>query len=288
MSRSRLMVALVLGLLPGTSVVAQEMNVEVIPLKHRLVQDVLPMIQPMLTPGATATGMGEKLIVKTTPENLDEIKRVLAALDTKIRNLRISVKQDRSGDTSMDGNGLAAELRSGDARVGVADPGGLAGASIGIDGEHGGARYRTFSTQGAEDSQNTHFVRAVEGQPAFIESGSAVPYPYSSSTITPYGATVQEGVDYQNVSSGFYVTPRVQGETVLLEISPQLETFDNTGNGRITSQRATTTVSGRIGEWIPIGGVSETASGNQSALLARTRSTGENRYDAWVKVEIEP
>ena len=70
---------------------AADMVLEVIPLKHRLSDDVVHIIQPLVTPGGTVTGMNNQLIVKTTPANLEEIKQVLNSLDQAPRRLRTSM-----------------------------------------------------------------------------------------------------------------------------------------------------------------------------------------------------
>jgi hypothetical protein len=101
---------------------------------------------------------------------------------------------------------------------------------------------------------------------------------------SPYGE-VNSGIDYQGVSSGVYVTPRLQGDRVTLDIEPRLERPDPYGSGAIETHAAATTVSGRLGEWIALGGAHTVSGGSDSELLARTRRQGDNSYSVWVKVE---
>jgi hypothetical protein len=163
------------------------------------------------------------------------------------------------------------------------------GASIGIRDRHGNAiRYRALNTQSNDDQRISHFVTTVEGHPALIQTGQSIPYAYSSAIYDGYGAVVQEGIDYRDISSGFYVTPRTHGQQVTLDIAPQLERADPQDRGVIDTHYSSTTISGRLGEWIPLGGVNEAASENDSALLARTRRHGAEVYGVWVKVEEIP
>ena len=67
---------------------AERMVLEVIELQHRLVRDVLPILQPVLAPGGTATGTSNQLIVRSSPENLAEIHAVLHAIDTRIKQYK--------------------------------------------------------------------------------------------------------------------------------------------------------------------------------------------------------
>lgn len=244
------------------------------------------MIQPLVAPGGTVTGMNDQLIVKTTPANLAEIKRILAAFDRTPKTLKITVRQDVTGSSAMQEDAVSGRLQHDKLSGRVPDPGTPAGASIGYRDDNGNTvRYRALNTRSSDDSHNTHFVTTLEGSPALIQTGQSLPYPYQSTRVDGYGVVVQEGIDYRNVSSGFYVTPRTHGDEVTLDIAPQLERADPAQRGAIDTRHTSTTVRGRLGEWISLGGVNESASGDSQALLARTRSHGEESYNVWVRVE---
>ncbi len=286
---SNMQKALLLSLLlTATIASAERMVLEVIELQHRLVRDVLPILQPVLAPGSTATGTSNQLIVRSTPENLAEIREVIMALDTRIMQLRITVTQDASAVVQAQTDALAGHLHTGDFAAGVPDRGPRGGAGIHVEAGQGSVSYRTTHTQTQDDSANTHFVLGMDGQPAFIATGQQIPQPYYEATATPYGGTVNSGIDYQQVTSGVYVTPRLQGDRVVLEVAPRLERIDAAGSGAITTQGAQTTVSGRVGEWIPLGGANVTSGGNDAELLARTRRRSDHSYATWIKVEIAP
>jgi hypothetical protein len=56
-------------------------------------------------------------------------------------------------------------------------------------------------------------------------------------------------------------------------------------------QRVETTVSGRLGEWIPLGGASSEASAQGAAVgtvNGRVASTGGTSSGVWVRVEALP
>jgi hypothetical protein len=91
---------------------------------------------------------------------------------------------------------------------------------------------------------------------------------------------------FQDVQSGFFATPRVNGDRVTLVISSQQQQL--TGGGRqsqVTTGSATTTVSGRLGEWIEIGGSSGQSDGRTTGLVTWGTRTESTQYSAWVKVE---
>jgi type II secretory pathway component GspD/PulD (secretin) len=269
---------------------ADGLTLEIVPLQHSTVDDVLPLLRPMVAPGGTITGMRDQLIIKTTAENLSELKRLLTVLDRAPKSLRITVRQDVAASSLLQEDAVSGRFKSGDFNARLPDPGSHDGASIGI---HDGTgrntiRYRAINTRSTDDSRNTHFVTAIEGRPALIQTGQSIPYPYLSGFIGPYGAGVIEGIDYKDVNSGFYVTPRTQGQRVTLEIAPRLERENAKDHGVIDTRYSSTTVSGRLGEWIPIGGTDQAASGRDSALVARTRRYDAETYNIWVKVEEIP
>lgn len=88
MSRFFLAVFLAAG-----SALAQQ-SLEIIPLHHRTVDQVLPVLQPLLEPGATLSGNRNQLFLRASPANADEIKRALEAIDRPARRLVISVRFD--------------------------------------------------------------------------------------------------------------------------------------------------------------------------------------------------
>ena len=131
-------------------------------------------------------------------------------------------------------------------------------------------------------------MTGLEGQPALIHTGSAIPLPYSSATVTPFGATVQQSIEYRDVGSGFYVTPRITGDRVNLEISPYAERPSSFGGGAIDQRGLSTTVTGQLGEWIALGGAGGSAARQEGGLAYSTRQHDSETYDVWVKVEVVP
>ncbi len=265
---------------------AEEQVMEIIPLQHRLVEDLIPVIRPLVDRGGTVTGMNDQLIVRTGPANLQAIKKVIARLDTAPRMLRITVTQDINAVRSTDEQSLSGHFRSGDVHARLPDAGRRhEGASIAIGDARGRLRYRQFSTRGRRDQRNVHFVQTLEGRPAWIQSGTEIPLAEQSVLLGYGGIVVIDGVRYKTVSSGFYVLPRVNGDRVTLDIQPRLERLDPRHPGRIDIQRTTSSVSGRLGEWIDLGGADTRRDTDRSADLTRTRRRGSERRSIWVRVD---
>lgn len=63
-----------------------------LPLKHRSPSEVLPVIQPFLDEGATVVSHEQTILLKTSEENLAEIKQLLSALDQPVLRMRVRMK----------------------------------------------------------------------------------------------------------------------------------------------------------------------------------------------------
>lgn len=252
---------------------------EVIPLRHRDYSEIRPLLEPLLAPGATLTGSGGQLILRTTPDNLAELKQALGALDTRQQRLRISVAQARLDDSAFDSHDIDARLRAGDAAVAIGTPPGGPGSSIAA---------RITRTHRQDEGTNLYSVLALDGQAAFIDTGEARPQPYVNQQWGPYGGLVQGGIDYVETRSGLQVTPRLRGDGVTLEVASQREDFARDGAGGITTSGVDTVVSGRLGEWLPVGGIAATTAGDQSGLLAHTRRRDNAHAGYWIRVDLVP
>ena len=75
-------------------VASAQQALEIIPLKHRTVDQVLPVLRPLLEPGATLSGSRGQLLLRASPANVAEIQRALDAIDRPSRRLQISVRFD--------------------------------------------------------------------------------------------------------------------------------------------------------------------------------------------------
>ena len=244
---------------------AQQM--EIIQLRSKTVDEVLPALLPLLEPGGTLSGMNDQLFLKASARNRDEIKRALAAMDRPARRLIIRIAQNRQAEDSARGGEVSGQVTLGSTRRSNV------GATV----------WDTKSVRGESGSQ---MVQTVEGGRAFIQVGRSLAVPMRQMIVGPGGALVQEGVIFRDIGSGFYATPRVNGQRVTLDISQQAESFDPAyGRGGVSSQRLATTVSGHLGEWMELGGGGRQAAGQQSGAFSVGTSDARDNRSIWLKVE---
>jgi hypothetical protein len=251
-------------------------EVEVIQLKYRTAEQVIPTLRPLVEPGGGLSGMQSTLVIRASRANIAQLKQVVATLDTMPRRLMISVRQDAGGSVAQRGAGVSGTVGGGDARVGVNEPPRRqSGVSVGV-----------YDSQGTADDRMTSQVQALEGSPAYISTGQSAPVRSTVVTPTPGGGSVvQSTTTYQNVASGFYVIPRVSGDRVFLDISPQRATPGQQGPGSANYQQILTTASGRLGEWFQLGGVDQSASASRSGILSGASGSRTGASSVWVRVD---
>jgi type II secretory pathway component GspD/PulD (secretin) len=219
------------------------------------------------------------LLVRTSPANFEQIRQAVAALDRQLRQLRITVGQGTvETDTGSAVRG-SATVGSGDVQVGVNRP---------PVGEPGVAVTARHSTQRA-NLQNISSVAALEGTETFIAIGQSAPVATTQVSRGWAGPGVVQTTEFRDANTGFYATPRVSGDVVTLDLSPTQQRFSGpTSDRRVATAGITTQVSGRLGEWIRVGGSSTSNRSDTSGLLTWGTRSDEASYAVWVKVEEVP
>lgn len=243
---------------------AQEL--EIIELKGKSVDQVLPVLRPLLEPGGTLSGMNNQLFLKASPRNRGEIKRALAAIDTPTRQLIIRVSQSREAESSQRGAEASGQV--------------VLGSTNRARGEA-----TVWDNRSGRRENAGQMVRTLEGSQAFIQVGRSLPVPMRQVIIGPGGAIINETTAYQDIGQGFYAVPRLNGDRVTLEISQHADTQGYQGRGSVNTQRLSTTVSGRLGEWMELGGTGKQSDRQQSGTLSLSTSDIRDQRSIWLKVE---
>jgi hypothetical protein len=250
-------------------------DVEVIELKYRTADQIIPTLRPVLEPGGALSGMQSTLVIRASRANIAQLRQVIATLDRMPKRLLISVRQDAAGGFERRDARVSGTVASGDVRVGVNEP---AGRDTGVS-------ISARDSRAARDDRVTSQVQALEGSPAYIAVGQSLPVQGTVVTRTPSGAVVQDTTTYQNVSSGFSVIPRLAGDRVFLDIASQTASPGGGGPGAAGGQQIVTTASGRLGEWFPLGGIDESTARSQSGVLSGGSAVRTGASSVWVKVD---
>jgi hypothetical protein len=257
MNRGALIRFAVLMLL-ATAVMAEN-ALEIITLRHRTAEQVLPGLRPLLEPGATLTGQGNQLFVRTSPANLSDLRLALEVLDQPQRRLLISVRFDDARDTASRSLGAGGRIGGRDSQVEI----------------------RAQDARSQAEERVDQRVQALDGGRAMIYTGASRPLRQRQFIQTPAGVVSQEVTVVQELTSGFEVIPRVVGDRVQVEIAQQRESA-------ASYQRAATTASGRLGEWFELGAVAMGAARDERGLASASASSGGETRRVWIRVDELP
>lgn len=237
---------------------------EVVPLNYRTSDDLLPVAKSFLGDEGTVSAYQNQLIVNAEPGKIQELRSLLSQLDKASRRLLISV--DTSDNNYQNDQGYATngsvQTQNGDVNV----------------------RSQTRIIRSGTDSREggVQQVQTSEGTPALIQVGQAVPL---TTTQTDSDGYTQSKTQYRNVTQGFYVTASLTGETVHLSISTNRDRMSQEHADVVNVQSTDTQVSGRLGEWITLAGVSEQSQADQQGLAQR--NTTQGRSDMTLRVKVE-
>lgn len=240
-------------------------EVQVIELQHRAAEQVLPALRPHLSPQGSLSSYADKLIISTDPANLAALRAILAAIDRPARQLNISVRLEDSAEASDRGAGLSG-------RVG-------GGTEL---------RGRVWSSRELRDSRVAQQARVSEGGTAYIHMGVSLPVTLRQVLLGPGGAVVSTSQTWRDLGAGFVASPSLAGERVTVDISPGQDILLRDPGGAVLTQRLSTTVSGRLGEWLPLGGGETVDSQSVSGMVSHSSREPRRRGRVLLMVEEVP
>lgn len=245
---------------------ARAQAIEVIALRHRSADSLLPLLLALVEPGGGLTGQGFELFLRTSPANSRQLRELIARLDTPPRQLLITVRQERAQASVEQGTGA-------DGSVTVTSRG--ASGSVTVEA-------RNSRTVGASSGEQQ--IRVLEGGRATITMSSAVPFTFRQWIPAAGGGwTVTRNTTFYEALRGFHVQPRLNGTLVALDITPVESSF---AGAAIESLRLATQVQVRLGDWVALGGADQRADGVQTGLLASGQEAITSQRGVWMKVDL--
>lgn len=263
------LLAAILGLVCSFALQAAP-RTEILPLHYRSAEELLPPVQTLLGGEGRVSAYGNQLIVNAEPAKIAELQNLLQQLDTRPRRLLITVDSQQDRSASQGGYRIDGSIDAGNVEI------------VGGRGErHGQDQVRIINRTSHGRSGSLQQVQATEGYPAQILVGQSVPV--RSVVRDAYGYP-REYTEYRDVNRGFEVVASVQGDLVQLSIYSQQDRLAS-NRGAIDTQRTDTRVGGRLGEWIELGGISESSRDSRSAILSR--QSGGSRQNQTLRLKVE-
>jgi len=266
---------LLLCLLLSVVAPASNSQLAVIELKHRLADEVIPIISPLLEPGNTLSGDGFRLFLTTSPENLIRIQSIIAHLDQASRQLAITLVQGENALDTLSRITVSGNVSIGDhVKIGAGSRRDQPPNTVDVDARS------SRSTQRSTDVQR---VLVEDGAAATIYVGLSAPVVLGSPVHG--GVRHREVVGYREMFSGMQVTPRVSGQRVILEIETHRDQPSGDLSGEVQTQQIRTRVQGSLNEWIEIGGILTTTQGTDTGLTHGQSGRMTNQRQVFIRVE---
>ncbi|MEE9266769.1 MAG: hypothetical protein V3V86_08590 [Gammaproteobacteria bacterium] len=289
MSRFRFLALMLLagGLPLAGAFAASGMITEVFTIGYRPVDEMIQILRPMVPRPGSVSGAYGKIVVRTTPANMREVKEILATLNRAPSNLLISVRHSINEEVRRDLFEAFGEVSG--SNVGLSTGRGSgSGRGLVISHQDGDqeAGVRVDKTQTVASNSGTQRVRVLEGREAFIQSGRSVPVTDQRVVVSSTGVTtVQTSTGFRNVGSGFTVRARLNDDDrVTVEIFPRHNRLDS-GSGAIDVREASTVVTSPLGRWMEIGRIGAASSENTRGIGASSSTTTSSDTVTYLKVE---
>lgn len=271
---------------------ADEEHVELIQLKGRTAEELIPLLLPMVKPNGALTGSGYQLIVKATPEQQAQVRQLLEQLDHPPQRLLITVHMGELSKIHDNEQTLLIDAQTGHTSVGIgAPPVSDSGLYIGQRDEAGDLSYnsyRRYDSRTLRNKDNELQLSATEGYPAYIDTGMDYPYPSHLAQWQSADGTQGDliGYRYKPVRTGFYARVNLRGKQAVIDISPQQQALSSQYTGAIDSQRISTTVTGPTGQWIRIGGTGEHTQEKRDTTGYTAHTHSRKDQPVWIRVDV--
>jgi hypothetical protein len=238
--------------------------VEVIELRHRTADELLPLLRPFIEPGGALTGQGSQLLVRASTANLQQLRTLLATLDRPPRQLEITVQQERDAESTQSAVGADGSV------------------TITTRGSRGNLNVDAGSSRTESTRRIGQRIRVLEGSRATISLGVAIPFTFNQWVAGPQGLTEVQATTFYEAVTAVAVRPTLAGDVVTLDLAPTDMALAPQG---IERAQLMTRVQGRLGEWIAVGGADLRESARRDGVLSRDARAASSQRGVWVRVD---
>lgn len=230
-------------------------------------ESLVSVIQPMLVDGGSVSSYQGRLVVRTTPANYAEVKRLLKQVDTTPKQLKLSLRVKENGHYSNRGVDVGDVVISRNTQ-------GKWGVGGRVDVDYG---------NGSRQNTSTYTVNTLSGYRANIDSGTLMSL--SRAYVTRYGVTSQQTL--VPITQGMSVLPRqLPDGRVQLDVSQQYDTVklatSRYGDPKINTQNSQTQIVAQPNQWVSIGNIV------QQQDYSRTLGKSSSFINIPIEIKIEP
>jgi hypothetical protein len=128
----------------------------------------------------------------------------------------------------------------------------------------GAVRAKFSKRESSLDEMNTLAVTTLKGNSAIIYIGQQVPFMTTENFRARNTISQAQSTNFRDVRTGFKILPQFGKDQVILEIAPHQSRIIK---GNIEKTDLNTIIRGQVGEWIKLGGLSQSSDENKFLKL---------------------
>ena len=259
-------------------------------LQHRPVGELAEMVRSLLGEEARVATDRNTLVVNASPSALDEVARLVDSYDRSKQMLRVTIEQGKTLSGHERGVSTSGRLQNDDSRI-VIGPSGKkspeGGSTIIVDSGQNRLKLRGTDSRYRESRQVSQFVSVLEGEPALVSVGRAVPFTSQMLTYWRQHPGFIATTSYENVDTGFEVLPTLYNGMVEIEVRPFMASLDRDNPQQIVFHELATKVNVPVGAWYELVGHMQAQDDLSREILGAGRGSAQNGSSVRVKVETE-
>jgi len=263
-------------------------GITVIPLKHRLPDELIVALTPHLQPGESVSGHHTQLILQALPRRQPQLLELIHQMDTARRNLRIRIRHNKDQELLQQQQSVDGAWQQGQTRVVISsgsrtDPEGIAARP---DGTRNHVAFRSGRTITSNRNESDMSLLVLDGTHATLRVGKSITQVQPWLELAGHRLTALAAVHVYDVTTGFDVQPRLLGDRIHLTLNPRLAFRTDRGDRIVQFLDLRTEIIVTPGEWVDLGGMVEQISNVHRQILAsrRQHSAEDNR----LMIRIDP
>jgi len=247
----------------------------IIQIDHSDPDDISRAVSALLSPEGRLSfdRRTRALIVNDTPQVLAQVRDLVRQLDQPAPAVTIRVRMERlQRDAEAE---LTVEGR-------VSGP----GWSLGTPGHtEDGIDVALNQAQTGARLQSEYVLKVQSGQPAYIATGSDIPFTTRWSRVCRTYGLCRRQTTYKRVATGFEVLPVVRGRVALVRLTPRISTYED---GIIRFAAAATQIRVPLGRWVDIGQVAGERNDAIQAIIDSGKTEQTTRLSIWMMIATGP
>lgn len=263
-------------------------DMRIFELQHHPAAKIAETVRALIGEDARIAVHRNTLAVRSTPEVINEVAALIAYYDKPLSMLRITVEQGRDTEIYTQRGSASGQLQAGSVNVGIPSAPTLGDTSIFVTS--GNAQVRMSGTGVVHDErrQVSQFVSVLDGSPALILIGRAIPFTSQLRYYSRQHPHFVESIEYQRVDTGFEVLPEVVGDQVRLQINPFMSFLDKTSPNQIVYQEMTSVLNIPLGSWSDLSAHLGKEGGLNLEILGAGTGAGSDSSHVRIRIDKAP